>query len=127
MDTTGSMDTAIRFQRPVRATGFKSAGQTTWETVAPDAWAEVQDVLPSRGERTSEAVNIGNRPARIRFWHRTDITSDMRIVIGDLNFEDGDPMPEGNRVMQIIAGPASIENRRRTEVMAEEYSTAGGA
>jgi SPP1 family predicted phage head-tail adaptor len=101
----------IRIERKVRPVGRGNAGQETWALVG-EAWAEVQDMLPSRGERLSEGMTMAARPARIRMRYRTDITSDMRIIYGA-------------RVMQITAGPAELGHREEIELMAENYSTAG--
>lgn len=102
----------ITFERHVRPAGRGNAGQETWQPVAT-VWAEVQDALPSRAERLSEGMTMAARPARIRMRYRDDITSDMRIIYG-------------NRVMQITAGPAELGRREGLELMAEDYSTAGG-
>jgi SPP1 family predicted phage head-tail adaptor len=109
---TGSLDRRITFQRKVADESFAGAGTATWQPVAT-IWAEVRDVLPSRGERIADGLSIENRPARIRTRFRTDITADMRIIYGA-------------RVMQIIAGPVELGRRDGLEMMAEDYSTAGG-
>lgn len=82
-----------------------------WSTLAK-IWAEVQDVLPSRGEQQVEAINIAARPCRVRMRWRGDVTSAMRLVIAD-------------REYRIIAGPADIENRTGIELMAEALTTEG--
>jgi SPP1 family predicted phage head-tail adaptor len=110
--SAGDLDRRITFQRRAAGAGdFMSAGKSAWETVAT-VWAQVADVLPSRGERAAEGVTIANRPARIRMRFRPDITADMRIIYG-------------NRTMQIVAGPAELGRRVGLELMAEDYSTAG--
>jgi len=108
----GSLDRRIRIERKARPGGRGKAGQETWEPVAT-VWAQVTDALPSRGERLSEGMTMAARPARIRMRFRADITSDMRVVYGD-------------RIMQITAGPAELGRREGLELMAEDYSTAGG-
>jgi SPP1 family predicted phage head-tail adaptor len=108
----GSLRSRITFQQKLVPEGLTSAGKEGWVPVVT-VRAEVRDVLPSRSERLSEGMTIAARPARIRMRYRTDITSDMRIL-------------HGNRVMQITAGPAEIGNREALELMAEDYSTAGG-
>jgi len=81
-------------------------------------------MLPSRGERLAEGLNIATRPARVRIWHRTDVTSAMRIVRGAV--VDGDDVDYSTaRIMQIITPPADIDGDRGLEFMVEEYSTAG--
>ena len=44
------LDRRVRFERPVKASGFNRAGKGSWELVA-EVYANVQDMLPSRGER----------------------------------------------------------------------------
>ncbi|MFD1951370.1 head-tail adaptor protein [Sphingomonas arantia] len=102
----------IAFQRKVAATGFASAGQEEWVPV-DTVWAGVQDLLPSRSERTDDGLVLATGRARVRIRWRDDITADMRIL-------------HGERVMQIIAGPAMLGRRGGLEMMAEDYSTAGG-
>src|SRR3546814_19809644 len=69
-------------------------------------------MLPRRGEKLADGINVASRPARVRMRFRTDVTPDMRFVI------DG-------RVMQIIAGPAELSHREGLDFMVEEYSPAG--
>lgn len=102
----------IRIERPVSNSGFKGAGSGGWELVAEVA-AEVEDVLPSRGERIAEGINIATRPARVIIRRREGITPAMRFVMG-------------TRVMQIVAGPALNNSLNAHEFMVEDYSTAGG-
>jgi len=101
----------IRFERKQRPPGRGHAGQESW-TPFDMVWAEVIDMLPSRGERLSEGMTMAARPVRIRIRYREDVTSDMRVIYGD-------------RVMQITAGPAEIGRREESELIAEDYSTAG--
>lgn len=110
----------LRVERPIADESFAGAGSGEWEHVG-DIWASVQDVLPSRAERLGEGINITSRPARVRTRYRnginasTDsgITSSMRFVMGD-------------RIMQIVSGPAEVGFREELEFMVEEYSPAGG-
>lgn len=107
----GRLNRRITFQRPTPSADFDGAGSDTWSDVVSVA-AQVEDVLPSRAERLADVVNIGSRPARIRMRFRADITSDMRILFGE-------------RVMEIIAGPAEIGRREGLELMAQDYTTQG--
>lgn len=102
----------IRIERPVSDDSFTGAGSGSWALIAP-VWAEVKDVLPSRAERLADGVNVATRPARVRIRWRDDVTPAMRFVMGE-------------RVMQIVAGPAEIGRREELEFMVEDYSTAGG-
>lgn len=105
------LDRRVRIERPVPDTALDGAGSGNWQLVA-EAWANVQDMLPSRGERMAEGVNVASRPARIRMRYREDITPAMRIVMG-------------SRVMQIISLPAELGRRDGIEFMVEDYSPAG--
>ena len=102
----------LRVERPIADDSFDGAGSGEW-TLVGEPWAEVQDMLPSRGERVTGGINMASRPARVRMRYRTDITPDMRFVMGE-------------RVMQIVSGPAVVGNREALEFMVEDYSTAGG-
>ncbi len=104
----------IRIERPVTDSGFKGAGSGGWALVAKDVPAEVEDVLPSRAERLAEGINIATRPARVIIRDRPGITAAMRFVMGD-------------RIMQIVAGPAVNNKLRALEFMVEDYSVAGNA
>ena len=57
----GSLDKFIRIERPVADAGFDGAGSGSWELV-DEVWANVQDALPSRGERLAGGVG-GRRRA----------------------------------------------------------------
>lgn len=107
----GDLDRRITFERLVQDNSFTGAGKAIWVPVAT-VWAQVREVLPSKGEQLDDGLMITNRPARIRLRYRTDISADMRILYGD-------------RVMQIKAGPVELGRRVGLELMAEEYSTEG--
>ena len=107
----GTVDRRIRFERPVVNTRFDGAGSGTWEPVAT-GWANVQDALPSRAEKLGDGINLAARPARVRMRFRTGIKPNMRFVMGD-------------RIMQIISGPAELGRREALEFMVEEYRPAG--
>ncbi|MDR6851092.1 head-tail adaptor [Sphingomonas sp. BE123] len=115
----------LRIERPVPDSGFAGAGSGTWILVE-EVRAEVKDVLPSRGERLSGGINVATRPARIRMRYRSDVTPDMRLVLG-ARVVDGTVDYSNARIMQITAGPAELGNRDGVEFMAEDYSTAGNA
>ncbi|WP_294353326.1 phage head closure protein [uncultured Sphingomonas sp.] len=109
----GDLRDRVTIERPVADGAFDGAGSGAWTKVAT-VWASVVDALPSRGEKLAEGINVTARPARIRMRYREDLTAAMRLVMGD-------------RVMQIVAGPAVIGNRDGIEVMAEDYTSAGNA
>lgn len=83
----------------------------TWATLAT-VWAQVQDMLPSRGEQIADGIDIARRPARVRMRYRTDVDTTMRLVVG-------------GRTLRIVSGPAEMGNREIIELMAEEITTGG--
>jgi SPP1 family predicted phage head-tail adaptor len=107
----GKRNRRIRIERPVADDSLDGAGSGSWSLVK-EVWAEVEDVLPSRAEKLAQGINVASRPARVRFLYRTDVAANMRFVIGD-------------RIMQIVAGPAVLGNREELEFMVEDYSPAG--
>jgi len=84
-----------------------------WEVVAANVWANVQDVLPSRSEATTAHVRIAKSSVRLRVQADIAITSDMRVLL----------QSRGGAVMQIVAGPALLDDRRHNEFMLEGYSS----
>lgn len=107
----GRYDRRISIQRPVADDSFDGAGAGAWQEVTK-VWANVQDVLPSRGETLGEGFTNMMRPARVRMRFRTDVTSDMRFVADE-------------REMYIISGPAEIGRREALEFMVAEYMPGG--
>jgi SPP1 family predicted phage head-tail adaptor len=86
-----------------------------WEVVASRVWANVQDMLPSRGESTTNGLVTSLSRTRLRIRIRNDITSAMRVTLHG----------KGDRVMQIVAGPALLDDRRHMEFMLEGYKNGG--
>lgn len=70
----------VRIEKPVPNDDVNGAGSGFWESIG-DAWAEVQDLLPSRGERYEGGINLATRPARVRLRYRTDVTPEMRSTL----------------------------------------------
>lgn len=121
---SGLLNKKIRIERPVASASFKGAGSGTWELVQDHVWANVQDMLPSRGEKLADGINVTTRPARVRMRYREDVTLAMRFVLGATvvgNVVDY----TGARIMQVVAGPAEIGTRDGVEFMVEEYRPAG--
>lgn len=113
MIEAGKLDQRLRIERPVADASFGGAGSGTWETLGY-AWAEVRDVLPSRGEQVGQAGGTTmTRPARVRMRYRTDLAPDMRFVTGD------------GRILNIISGPAMLGRREGVELMVAEYLPGG--
>ena len=114
MDLASKLRTRIRIERKSVSHdadyGTEQVNLVEFATV----WAEVQDILPSRAERLADSIVIANRPVRIRMRHLAGITPDMRVIIGD-------------RVLQIVSGPAVIGRREGIELIVEQYSSAGEA
>ena len=106
-----TLDRRIAIERPVSDDSLDGAGSGGWEPLAM-VWASVQDARPSRAERLAGGINVAARPARVRMRYRSDVTAAMRFVMGD-------------RVMQIVAGPAELGRREGLEFMVEDYTSAG--
>jgi head-tail adaptor len=88
----------------------------TW-TLVGVAWCGVQDMLPSKSDAVANNMAISTGRTRVRMRYRSDITSEMRIVIN---------RPEPT-IYQIVAGPAELGNKDGIEMMVEKFTTAGGA
>lgn len=82
----------------------------TWTAVASRIWVEVQDVLPSRAESTENGARLGVKRARLRLRMQIPITADSRVVLHT----------RGDRVMQVISGPALLDDKLHVECMIEE-------
>lgn len=83
----------------------------SWEVVAPEIWCNAQDQLPSRGESTTNGVAVAVTRTRLRIQIDHRITPAMRVILHG----------KRNRVMQIIAGPAELDDRRHIEFVLEGY------
>jgi len=119
------LDRRIRIERPVADTSLDGAGAGTWGLVT-ETWAQVQDALPSRGEKLADGINVATRPARVRIRYRAGITPDMRVLVGrNLKDAEGQPYWQTGRTAQIITEPAEIGRRQWLEFMVEEYRPAG--
>lgn len=121
----GAMDRRIRIERSVADEAFDGAGSAQWSPVAT-VWAEVRDLLPSRGEKLADGLNVAARPSRVRIRWRRDVTSAMRILIGRMVKDGaGNPIWQTDRTAQIITVPAELGRREGLEFVIEDYSTAG--
>lgn len=92
--------------------GTEIPGPGGWEVVAERIWANVQDQLPSRGESTANGLTTAITRTRLRIDIDPRITTAMRVTLHG----------RGDRVMQIVAGPAELDDRRNAEWMLEGYS-----
>lgn len=82
-----------------------------WEVVAANVWCNAQDMLPSRAESSANGIRTATKQSRFRIQINEAITPDMRVTLHG----------KGGRLMQIIAGPALLDDRRHMEFMLEEY------
>jgi len=109
--TSTDLDREVRIERPVADDALDGAGSGSWLLVTTVA-AQVRDILPSRSEDATAGMPSQTRRARVRMWFLDDINPDMRFVMG-------------NRIMQIISGPAELGRREGLEFMVEDYRPAG--
>lgn len=108
----GKRDTFVTIQHlEDTREGTYNTGTGGW-TKYRDAWAEWQDILPSRAERVAEGINLAKRPARVRTLFIPGVTSAMRIV-------------RKGEIFGIVAGPAVLGRRDGLEMVVEQSSTAG--
>lgn len=107
----GPLNRLLTVERPIPDTRSNGAGCGKWLPIFT-VRAQVQDILPSRGESSVELGSTMFRPARVRMRYRTDITPNMRFV-----------MP--GREMHIVSGPAELGFREGLEWMVAEYIPAG--
>lgn len=81
-----------------------------WNAISERIWVEVKDVLPSRAESSEGGVQRSSAQARLRLRRQIPIATGMRVVLHG----------RGDRVMQVIAGPALLDDRTHIECMIEE-------
>jgi head-tail adaptor len=94
--------------------GTVLVGADGWEVLADHIWANVQDILPSRGGEAN-ASGLVTTAARSRLRIKTDsrVETGMRVTLHG----------RGDRIMVIIAGPAQLDDRRHDEFMLDSFST----
>jgi hypothetical protein len=121
--TAGRRDTLVIFEQrqTTQDPAYGSTVEGAWVTYS-QAWAELQDMLPSRSENVDESISLARRPARLRidYLDGVGITSSMRVRI-----EADELFPE--RIMQIISGPAHKRDSSEMEFVVEEMTTMGEA
>ncbi|MES2787675.1 MAG: head-tail adaptor protein [Pseudomonadota bacterium] len=83
-----------------------------WVVVADRIWANVQDALPGNAEATSNGLRTSLQQTRLRIRSNTEITPKMRVTLHG----------RGDRVMEIVAGPALLDDRQHAQFMLESYS-----
>ena len=82
-----------------------------WDLVAARVPAQVMDALPSKSETVKGAMEVADRPARVRIRYMRGLRADMRITLHG----------EVDVVFQIVGGPAEIGRRQWTEFTVEAY------
>lgn len=121
----GPLRYRIRIERPVSDDTFDGAGSAAWPLVCEVA-AEIVDMMPGRGERETDGINLATRPARVSIRYRNDLTARMRVLVGR-NTDDGagNIVWQTDRTAQIVTVPAELGFREGLQFMIEDYSTAG--
>lgn len=82
-----------------------------WVVVLDRYWANVQDELPSRAETTESGLNRSVKRSRLRMRGAGAVTGTMRAILHS----------RGDQVMQIISGPAMLDDRVHYEFRLEAY------
>jgi hypothetical protein len=93
--------------------GTEVAADAPWELVASRYWANVQDVLPREAESTVGGLRQQKLRSRLRMKSAGAFTGAMRATLHG----------HGDRVMQIVAGPALLDDRVHYEFMLEDFSS----
>ena len=113
----GTLDRRIRIEtKTVTRDETTGTPVDTWATYAT-LWANVQEVLPSKGESASNDIRIAERPARVRTRYVSGITAEMRVVYLD----------RANRAMKILTPPVELGRKIGLEFMVADFSTSGSA
>jgi head-tail adaptor len=110
-DDQVSIERLIKIKEPVYGTE-----KNEWVPLHAYFWANVQDVLPSRAEATANGLTVGVTRSRLRIRGAFGVDMTMRVVLHS----------RGARVMQIIAGPARLDDGVYEEFMLEAYGGANG-
>ena len=115
MFPAGRLRHRVRVERRENVVDPEYGSQTEAWISLGESRAEIQDVLPSRGEGATGGIDIHRRPARVRMRWRTDIDASMRLVcLGSIP-----------RILEIVTQAAELGNREGIEFMAQEYSARG--
>lgn len=105
-DDQVSIEHRVTTKDPVYGTPIED-----WAPLHAYFWANVQDVLPSRAEATDNGLTVGVTRSRLRIRDTFGVDMAMRVVLHS----------RGARVMQIIAGPARLDDGVHDEYMLESY------
>lgn len=118
MMPAGKFNRIVRVEKRVETVDPEYGTTTTsWAALSPMCRANIQDVLPSKGESLANGIDVSRSPARVRMRWRTDIDATMRMIYLD----------RSNRVMELLTEPAELGNREAIEFMVAEYSARGDA
>lgn len=114
MTAGGQLDRRITIQRPTVVDGGEYGPQPgPWADVFVRVPAQVWNTLPSTAERSGQAINMSEKPSRVRMRYTRGITSNMRVIVHN----------EVDTIHQISAGPAEIGRREWIEFMVKEFSS----
>lgn len=114
MITSGQFDRRITIQRPTVVEDPEYGPQPgPWADVFVRVPAQVWDTLPGNAERNGQAIDLSEKPARVRMPYVRGITSDMRVIVHN----------EVDTIHQISAGPAEIGRRKWLEFTIKEFSS----
>lgn len=83
----------------------------TWEVLYERYWANVQDILPSRQEATNNGMRIDAMRSRLRMQGAGGANTEMRAILHS----------RGDRIAQIISGPALLDDRVHFEFIIEGF------
>jgi len=114
MITGGQLDRRITIERPTVVEDPEYGPQPgPWEPVFARVPAQVWDTLPGNAERNGQAIDMSEKPARVRIRYLRGISSDMRVIVHN----------EVDTIHQISAGPAEIGRREWLEFTIKEFSS----
>jgi len=110
----GQFDRRITIQRPTVIEDPEYGPQPgPWVDVFVRVPAQVWDVLPGNAERNGQAIDMSEKPARVRIRYLRGISSNMRVIVHN----------EIDTIHQISAGPAEIGRREWLEFTIKEFSS----
>lgn len=110
----GQLDRRITIQRPAAVSDSEYGPQHVgWEDVFTRVPAQVWDALPRVAEHAGQAINMAERPARVRVRYLRGVTADMRVIVHN----------EVDTIHQISAGPAEVGRREWLEFTIKEFSS----
>lgn len=107
------LNTKVSIEKPVESKDPKYGTRSTeWVTVATRIWANLQDTLPSRAEKSENGLRTATQSTRLRIRVGRTIEPKMRVILHG----------RGDKIMQIVSGPAILDGRMFQECMLEAYT-----